>query len=178
MKLLQTNTVHGTALGAKDNADIKSKRLHLQSNQTDSYSELKKVENRVDELNASILQSNQTDSYSELKKVENRVDELYASINLIEKDKNTNMAAIQENSDALTIAVTKLEEQTLILQNISTTLDVLTSTSLTQLNDNNPYNDSSSRIEASIYREIKIKTAMNTLLESNLTYKADARHFV
>ena len=178
MKLLQTNTVHGTALGAEDNADIKSKLLDLQSNQTDSYSELKKVENRVDELYASILQSNQTDSYSELKKVENRVDELYASINLIEKDKNTNMVAIQENSDALTIAVTKLEEQTSILQNISTTLDDLTSTSLTQLNDNNPYNYSSSRIEASIYREIKIKTAMKTLLEINLTYKADARHFV
>ena len=100
---------------------------------------------------------------------------------MIEVDKNTNIAAIQQNADILTSALTELEEHKSILQNISTTLDVLTSNSYSQLNnDNNPHNGTLSYIEASIDREIKInkqQTTMITLLESNLTYEAEARYF-
>ena len=155
VKLLQANTVHGKALGSKDTANIKSKLFNPESNETNIYSEHIKIKHQVEEVNA--------------------------KIDMIEVDKNTNIAAIQQNADILTIALTELEEHKSILQNISTTLDVLTSNSYTQLNnDNNPYNGTLSHIEASIDREIKInkeQTTMITLLESNLTYEAEARYF-
>ena len=155
VKLLQANTEHGKALTSEDTANIKSKLFNLESNKTNMYSELIIMKNQVEEVNA--------------------------KIDMIEFDKNTNIAAIQQNADILTIALKELEEHNSILQNISTVLDVLTSNSYTQLNnDNNPYNGTLSHIEANIDREIKInkqQTTMITLLESNLTYEAGARYF-
>lgn len=135
-------------LGSEDSVNIKSKLLNLESNQTNSHTELINVKNHIDKANA--------------------------KLDMVEAAKNTNIAAIQENTDKLTVALTELEEHKGILQNISTILDDFTSDSYTQLNnDNNPYIDTFSHIEASIDKEIKInkqQTAMIALLESTLTH--------
>ena len=151
VKLLQANTVHGTALGSEDNANIKSKLSNLESNQTNSYSELIKVKNHVDEVNA--------------------------KIDMIEANKNTNIAAIQENTDVLTIALTELEDHKSILQNISTILDVLTSNSSDMTNDRSTVIHMNTTFESNIEKN-QVKIEENVLNINMLSENVTAQHIL